>query len=96
MNSKRIQNTTKIISQSDNTTFRQLISGSHVNFSPQDALEIKSAVYPKTNSSWMEIRYQWLKSDLTTYVVINSSSKYNLESPLYVGVLYESNYIRLI
>ena len=47
LNSSRIQNTTKIVYQLDNTTFKQLISGAHINFSPSDTIEVKSASLPE-------------------------------------------------
>jgi Matrixin len=69
------RNATRVVSELDNATFKELILGSNISFNPRDILKERHTPYPNTTSSWMAIRYQWLKDNLTTYVVINSSSK---------------------
>src|SRR6185437_10033625 len=56
-----------------NTTTRQLIRAQNIRFSPNDTLQ--STIYPTTSTHWMGIDYEWLKSKLNTYVIINSTSR---------------------
>jgi hypothetical protein len=63
----------KIVSAMDNNTIRELISGMDINIQPNETFNVNSPVYPKTDLPWMEVQYQWLKPNLTAYVIVDSS-----------------------
>jgi hypothetical protein len=47
----------------------RLLAEKPTSVQPSLTLNYNSSIDPKTNQSWIEIKYQWLKDNLTAYVV---------------------------
>ena len=69
------QSISELVSTLDNGTVKQIASNLGIDLDSPDITGINSPIRPTTDLPWMEINYQWLKSSLTVYVIVDSTNK---------------------
>jgi hypothetical protein len=68
------KNATKSVSIVDTDTLRRLISGENITINPPAVYDVNNSGHLTPNIPWVEIQYQWLKDNLTVYVITNKTS----------------------
>jgi hypothetical protein len=68
------QNGSNSVSTVDTNTLRRLVSGENITINPSATFNVNNSGYPTPNMPWVEIQYQWLKDNLSAYVIMNKTS----------------------